>query len=58
MTYDLVYQVYQDERQKTLLSKVEKDFYESVAELIRELKESYDEVSKGAPSSAKASAQM
>jgi len=54
MTYDLVYQVYQDERQKTLLSKVEKDFYESVAELIKELKESYDEVSKEAPSSAKA----
>jgi DNA replication initiation complex subunit (GINS family) len=54
MTYDLVYQVYQDERQKTLLSKVDKDFYESVAELIRELKEGYDEVSKETPSSAKA----
>lgn len=54
MTYDLIYQVYQDERQKALLSKVEKDFYERVAELISELKEEYDRASKQAPSSAKA----
>jgi DNA replication initiation complex subunit (GINS family) len=54
LTHDLVHQVYQAERQNALLSQVDKDFYEKVAELIKGLKEDYEEVSRKAASSSKA----
>jgi DNA replication initiation complex subunit (GINS family) len=53
MSYDLIYQVYQRERQGAALSKVEKDFYEKVGGLIKGLKEEYDTESKTNPSSTK-----
>jgi DNA replication initiation complex subunit (GINS family) len=53
MSYDLIYQVYQRERQGAALSKVEKDFYEKVGVLIKGLKEEYDSESKTNPSSTK-----
>ena len=53
MSYDLIYQVYQRERQGAALSKVEKDFYEKVSLLIKGLKDEYDAESKTNPSSTK-----
>jgi len=53
MSYDLIYQVYQRERQGAALSKVEKDFYEKVGALINGLKDEYDAESKTNPSSTK-----
>ena len=53
MSYDLIYQVYQRERQGAGLSKVEKDFYEKVGALIKGLKDEYDAESKTNPSSTK-----
>jgi len=53
MSYDLIYQVYQRERQGAGLSKVEKDFYEKVGALIKGLKDEYDVESKTNPSSTK-----
>lgn len=53
MSYDLVYQVYQRERQSALLSKVEKDFYEDVATLIRELNNEYEAENGKGPTSTK-----
>jgi len=53
MSYDLIYQVYQKERQGAALTKVEKDFYEHVATLIKGLSDDYDAESKNNPSSTK-----
>jgi len=53
MSHDLIYQVYQRERQGAALSKVEKDFYEKVSLLIKDLKDEYDAESKTNPSSTK-----
>jgi DNA replication initiation complex subunit (GINS family) len=53
MSHDLIYQVYQRERQGAALSKVEKDFYEKVSSLIKDLKDEYDAESKTNPSSTK-----
>jgi len=53
MSYDLVYQVYQKERQTAALSKLDRDFYDRVANLIKGLSDEYDAESKTNPSSTK-----
>jgi len=53
MSYDLIYQVYQRERQGAALSKLEKDFYDKVAGLIKGLKDEYDTESRTNASSTK-----
>jgi len=53
MNYDLIYQAYQLERQNAALAKIDKDFYEKVGALIKELKVEYDSESKSNPSSTK-----
>lgn len=53
VTYDLIYQVYQKERQSALLSSIHRDFYEDVAKLIKELRMEYETENKKNPTSAK-----
>ena len=53
MSYDLIYQVYQKERQSAALTKLERDFYDRVAGLIKGLSDEYDAESKTNPSSTK-----
>lgn len=54
MSYDLIHQVYQRERQSALLTRVDKEFYEDVAGLIKDLREGYDAEAAKSPTSAKA----